>query len=114
MGDRGAPVRCAAMARRGVSSLASTLKFTATRVTGTAAAATARFVARHRRRPLRPGAFTVVAVNWKTAEFHVDLLRALEKFSPGVDVVIVDNSSSDASRDILRRAPVRSVLLPII
>jgi glycosyltransferase involved in cell wall biosynthesis len=101
------------MSRQGASSLASSVKFTTTRAIGTAAASTCRFVARHRGRALRPDAFTVVAVNWNTAEFLVDLLRALDKFSPGVEAIIVDNASNDASRTILRQAKVRSVLLPI-
>ena len=101
------------MARQGATSLASTVKFNATRTIGTTAAASARFVARHARRTLRPGEFTVIAVNWNTAEFLTDVLRALEKFSPGVDVIIVDNASSDDSRRVLKESSARSVLLPM-
>ena len=101
------------MARQGGTSLASTVKFNATRAIGTTAAASARFVARHARRNLRPGEFTVLAVNWNTAEFLADVLRALEKFSPGVDVIIVDNASSDDSRRVLSESSARAVLLPM-
>jgi hypothetical protein len=101
------------MARKGARSWASWCKFTATRAVGTTASAAVRSSARHRRSTLRPGEFTILAVNWNTAEFLVDLLRALDKFSPGVETIIVDNASTDGSRDILRAAPVRAVLLPI-
>src|SRR5690242_7089544 len=101
------------MAPRGAKARASNVKFAATRAMGTATASTSRFVARRLRRPLRPGEFTVLAVNWNTAPFLVDLLRALDKFSPGVETIIVDNASTDDSRRILRAADVRSVLLPI-
>src|SRR5438876_45144 len=74
----------------------------------TTVAATSRFIARHRRTALRPNEFTVLAVNWNTAEFLVDQLRALERFSPGVAVVIVDNASTDDSRRFLREAPIRA------
>ena len=101
------------MTSQGAASGVSKLKFTATRALGTTAAWSMRFYGRHRRGALRPGAFTVLAVNWNTAEFLGDLLRALDKFSPGVETIIVDNASGDDSRRILRASRVRSVLLPI-
>ncbi len=101
------------MASQGTKSLASNVKFTTTRAIGTGAASSMRFVGRHRRSALRPGEFTVLAVNWNTSEFLVDMLRALDKFSPGVEVIIVDNASTDDSRRILRQAKVRPVLLPL-
>lgn len=94
-------------------SLASRLRFVTTRTIGGTAARSARFVARHRRAPLEPNRFTVVTVNWNTAEFLGDLLRAVRKFSPGVDVVVVDNASTDDSRAVLRAADVGTLLLPI-
>ena len=101
------------MTRQGATSLASTVKFNATRAIGTTTAASSRFLARHGRRSLRSGEFTVIAVNWNTEAFLADLLRALNKFRPGVEVIIVDNASRDDSRRILKQAAVRSVLLPI-
>lgn len=94
-------------------SLASRVRFVTTRTIGGTAARGARFAARHRRGVLAPGRFTVVTVNWNTADFLGDLLRALRKFSPGVDVVVVDNASTDDSRAMIRAADVGSLLLPI-
>src|SRR4051794_34677626 len=101
------------MARQSAASRVSNLKFTATRALGIAAASSMRFIGRHRRADPVAHDFTVLAVNWNTAEFLADMLRALDKFSPGVEVIIVDNASTDDSRRILREAKVRSVLLPL-
>ena len=101
------------MTRVSAAAAASNLRFTVTRAIGTTVAVSSRFVARHRHRALRPGEFTVLAVNWNTAAFLADQLRALDRFAPGVDVVIVDNASTDDSRHILRDARVRAVLLPL-
>lgn len=93
--------------------IASQLKFRGTRVIATAGAATSRFVARHRHRRLEPGRFTVVAVNWNTAEFLEDLIRGVRTFSPDADLLIVDNASTDDSREVLRRTGVARMQLPI-
>jgi glycosyltransferase involved in cell wall biosynthesis len=94
-------------------SLASRLRFVTTRTIGGTAARAARFAARHRRAPLEPDRFTVVTVNWNTADFLADLLRAMQRFSPGVEVIVVDNASDDDSRAVIRAAGVRSLALPI-
>jgi glycosyltransferase involved in cell wall biosynthesis len=93
--------------------LASQLKFRSTRTLATGAAATSRFVARHRRRALEPDRFTVITVNWNTAEFLRDLIRAVRRFSPHADLIVVDNASSDDSRALIRSAGVRSLPLPV-
>lgn len=93
--------------------LVSRAKFWATRAVGSTAARSARLAARHRHRELEPGRFTVITVNWNTAEFVRDLLRAVELFSPEADVVVVDNASSDDSRAVIRAAGVRALLLPV-
>ena len=90
----------------------SQLKFRATRAIATGAAGTSRTVARHRR-DLRADRWTVLTVNWNTATFLKDLLRAVERFSPEAEVIVVDNASSDDSRALLRASSVRSLLLPI-
>ena len=91
----------------------SKLKFRSTRLVATVAAGTSRFVARHPARHLEPNEFTVLTVNWNTAEFLRDLLRGVARFSPEADVLVVDNASTDGSRTVLRESPVRSMLLPI-
>ncbi|MGZ4796567.1 MAG: glycosyltransferase family 2 protein [Acidimicrobiia bacterium] len=93
--------------------LASELKFRTTRVVSTGVAGLSRFGARHLRRTLTPGRFTVIAVNWNTEEFLVDLIRGVRMFSPDADLLIVDNASSDDSRALLRREGVRTLALPI-
>ena len=89
------------------------MKFRATRVVGSGAAAASRFVASHAPATLESGRFTVITVNWNTAEFLRELLRGVEKFSPDAEVIVVDNGSSDNSRSLIRASNVRSILLPI-
>lgn len=89
------------------------MKFRGTRVIGSTAAGTSRLAARHWPGELEPNRFTVITVNWNTAEFLRDLLRAVKKFSPDADVIVVDNASSDDSRALIRASGVRSILLPM-
>lgn len=93
--------------------LASNLKFRTTRLVATAAAGASRFTSRHSRRHLERGRFTVLTVNWNTAEFLADLIRGVHQYSPDADLVVIDNASSDDSRSIIRASGVRSLLLPI-
>ncbi len=72
--------------------------------------------ARRRLDHLRPGAATVVTVNWNGRQHLEALLRIVRRRSPpGTEIVVVDNGSRDGSRRLLRRADpsVRRVLLPL-
>lgn len=91
----------------------SQVKFRATRAIGTASARSASFVARHARTALVPGQFTVLTVNWNTSGFLRDLIRGVRMFSPGAELLVVDNASTDESRAVIRDQRVRAVLLPI-
>jgi Glycosyltransferases involved in cell wall biogenesis len=91
----------------------SQIKFRATRVVGSSAAGVSRFVARRSRAALAPDRFTVVTVNWNTAEFLRDLLRGVKHFTPDADIIVVDNASSDGSRAVIRASGVKSIMLPI-
>lgn len=66
-----------------------------------------------RRGPGYPGA-TVVIVNWNSEKYLDVCLRAIRQFTaPGaVDVVVMDNASSDASADVAKRYGARFVRLP--
>jgi glycosyltransferase involved in cell wall biosynthesis len=92
---------------------ASQLKFRAVRLLATGLAGAGRFVGRHRPQHLAPGRWTVIAVNWNTAEFLDDLIRGVRAFSPGAELLIVDNASTDDSRAVLRAAGVPTLKLPI-
>lgn len=49
---------------------------------------------------------TVVIVNWNTRQIVADVLRAVQTFSPaGTRVLVVDNGSTDGSRQMLREWP---------
>ena len=64
-----------------------------------------RFRARRRLDNLVPGV-TVVLVNWNTREVTADTLRAVQRLSPiGTRVLVVDNGSTDGSKDMLRGWP---------
>ena len=91
----------------------SQVKFKATRAIGTASAKGASFVGRHARTALVPGRFTVLTVNWNTSTFLRDLIRGVRMYSPGADLVVVDNASTDESRNVIRDQHVRAVMLPI-
>lgn len=71
-----------------------------------------RAVALARVRGLR-GGVTVVIVTWNTREVTADVIRAvLELSPPDVRVLVVDNGSTDGTRELLRGWPgVRSLLL---
>lgn len=68
---------------------------------------------RMRFRPLHDGV-TVLVVSWNTKEVLEDVLRAIRRFSPDdTRILVVDNASSDASREMLRDSPgIETMLLP--
>ena len=46
---------------------------------------------------------TVVIVNWNTRDVTADVIRAVQRYSPqGVRILVVDNGSTDGSREMLR------------
>lgn len=52
----------------------------------------------------RPGAVTVLVVNWETAKETETTLRAVRLFSPpGTQVLVIDNGSHDGSAERFRR-----------
>lgn len=63
---------------------------------------------------ITPDAATVVIVNWNSRHFLDVTLRAVELYSPAdVEVLVIDNHSTDGSRSLLERHPaVRWVPLP--
>jgi hypothetical protein len=73
----------------------------------------ARLRARVFHRRLAPGV-TVVIVNWNTREVTADVLRAVRRSSPpDTRVLVLDNGSTDGSRDMLRAWPgIDAILLP--
>jgi len=72
----------------------------------------ARLRARRRLPSLEPGV-TVVIVSYNTRDVTADTLSAVQRRSPaGTDVVVVDNGSTDGSREMLRTWPgIRTLLL---
>jgi glycosyltransferase involved in cell wall biosynthesis len=97
----------------GAKSRTSDLKQRTMALVANGASSASRFAGRMSRQPLQRDRFTVVTVNWNTADFLEVLLRAVETFSPDADVIVVDNASSDRSRSLLRGRDVRSIMLPI-
>ena len=93
--------------------LASSGKFYATRGLGKAVSSLSRARARRSRTPLTPGAFTVLTVNWNTLEYLEVVVEAVRRFSPGTEIIVVDNASRDDSRSYLKQAPVRWLPVPI-
>ena len=71
--------------------------------------------ARRRLGSLRPGAATIVTVNWNSWEHLAVLIDLVQRRSPaGTRIVAVDNGSKDGSRRrISDREGVRGVLLPL-
>ncbi len=69
--------------------------------------------ARMRFRPLDDG-ITVLVVSWNTKDVLADVLRAIRRLSPPeTRILVVDNASSDGSRQVLRSwADVETMLLP--
>jgi len=65
-------------------------------------------------RTYRPGT-TVVTVNWNSLPYLQRMLAAVEAMSPpGTEIIVVDNASTDGSREYLAtRSGVRTVLLPL-
>jgi hypothetical protein len=71
----------------------------------------ARHAALRRLDDLRPGV-TVVIVNWNTMLVTADVIRAVQRLSPpDVRVLVVDNGSSDGSREMLASWPGISTML---
>jgi glycosyltransferase involved in cell wall biosynthesis len=64
---------------------------------------------------LRPGAATIVTVNWNSWEHCAVLIDLVQRRSPaGTEIVVVDNASEDDSRKQLRaHEDVRHLLLPV-
>lgn len=119
--------RCGSAAGRKVSSLAGTLRpGAATRPPGERSllddlamrrpwnmrVKAARWRARLRLHRLHTG-ITVIVVNWNTCDVTADVLRAVQHFSPpGTEVLLIDNGSTDASRDRFADWPgIRTVFL---
>jgi glycosyltransferase involved in cell wall biosynthesis len=77
---------------------------------------TASAVARVKRRPhsYRPGV-TVVTVNWNSLPFLRAMVAAVRAMSPpDIEIVVVDNASTDGSREWLRTQPdIRVIELPV-
>jgi glycosyltransferase involved in cell wall biosynthesis len=71
--------------------------------------------ARRRARDLRPGAATVITVNWNSWEHLKVLIDLVRRRSPaGTEILVVDNGSSEARARRPRDLPgVRIVLLPL-
>ncbi len=92
-----------------VTSVRSRLRAAATRLARGAAwsllVPLLRLRASRRIQRLRPGAVTVVTVNWNAREQVDVLIRLVRKRSrPPVRILVVDNHSRDGSRALLRRA----------
>jgi glycosyltransferase involved in cell wall biosynthesis len=70
--------------------------------------------ARTKGRPVRPGV-TVITVNYNSLPQLQVLLAALDRHtSQPIDVIVVDNASTDGSREFLRGHPrARPILLPL-
>ena len=71
--------------------------------------------ARRRLTSLRPGAATVVTVNWNSWKHLTVLIDLVTRRSPaGTEILVVDNASADTSREGLSaRHDVRHLLLPV-
>jgi hypothetical protein len=71
--------------------------------------------ARRRLAGLRPGAATIVTVNWNSWEHCAVLVDLVRRRSPaGTEILVVDNASEDGSRERLRElGGVRRLLLPV-
>jgi glycosyltransferase involved in cell wall biosynthesis len=74
-----------------------------------------RLRARRRARSLRPGAVTVLTVNWNSWRHLAVLIDTVRSRSPaGTEILVIDNGSADESRRRLDAYPdVRAVLLPV-
>lgn len=54
---------------------------------------------------MKPGAWQVIIVNYRTAALAVRALRSARSSAPDAEITIVDNGSGDNSTDILRGVP---------
>lgn len=94
------------------------MRRTSARLKGRMVRAAGSSVAAVRRRAtpatLRPGT-TVVTVNWNSVEFLRPMLEAVVAMSPrDTEILVVDNGSTDGSRDFLASRPdLRAMLLPV-
>jgi glycosyltransferase involved in cell wall biosynthesis len=63
---------------------------------------------------LTPGGITVVTVNWNTLPYLETMVRMVRRHSPAeTRIVVVDNGSTDGSRDWIRAEPgIEGVMLP--
>lgn len=87
------------------------VKLHAVRAGGATVAALRRRQAR--RTDLRPGV-TVVTVTWNSLPYLRRMLAAAEAMSPpGTELLVVDNASTDGTREYLRSRGVRTLLLPL-
>jgi hypothetical protein len=95
---------------KGVRPTLGALKAGGVRYAGIAAGRALRARASH---PLRDGV-TVVTVNWNSLHYLERMLQAVRAMSPReTDIVVVDNGSTDGSREFLRdRSDLRTMLLP--
>lgn len=90
------------------------VKFHSTRALGKAVSRIARTAARRRHDALRPGAFTVMTVNWNTTDNLVTVLDAIRRFSPAdTAIVVIDNASSVDPRPRVTTPDTRVVRLPV-
>jgi glycosyltransferase involved in cell wall biosynthesis len=71
--------------------------------------------ARHRLGSLRPGAVTVVTVNWNSWEHLRVFLEVVRSRSPAdTRILVVDNGSRDGSRErLIARSDICALLLPV-
>jgi len=94
-----ARARGIAIARR-LSRRVASLRTRGTQIAGAAVAA----ALRHRTPSFyRPGV-TVVTVNWNSLHYLERMLAAVEAMSPpGTEILVVDNASSDGSREFVRQ-----------
>jgi hypothetical protein len=73
-------------------------------------------MARGRRRRIRPHGVTVVIVNYNTIAQIQVVLGAVRRFSPAdIEIIVVDNASSDGSREWLSSRPygIRFIRVPV-
>lgn len=93
--------------------LVSNVKFHGMRALGRTASFLSRSLLPSGGESLIPDRFTVLTVNWNTLEYLQTLLGAVERFSPGTAVIVVDNASTDGSQEFLRTSGVQWIRLPL-
>jgi hypothetical protein len=93
--------------------LASEAKFRSVRRLGRVVSAASRRAGR-RHIPSQPGSFTVLTVSWNTLEYLQVLLEAVARYSsPDTRVIVVDNASTDGTREYLDALGVDAIVLPL-